>query len=65
MGIPAERRAVRSMLDRWKRDEARLQDLFNRGAPVDTNDLTDAGEILRNIGTAIAYANAWLARFGN
>lgn len=51
------------MRDRWLRDEARLQELFNRGAPVDTDDLTESGEMLRNIGSAIAHANAWLTIF--
>lgn len=58
MGIPEKRRTIAAMRDRWVLDERRLQKLF--GGPVTTEDLTDGGEILRNLGTAIAYANGWL-----
>ena len=58
MGISAQKRAVKAMLMRWYRDEARLQELF--GGSVTTEDLTTSGEILRNLGTAIAYAELFL-----
>ncbi len=61
MGVPLQRRSVQAMARRWRDDEARLQDLFNRGQPVDTDDLTDPGEMLRNLGSAIAHADAFLA----
>lgn len=58
MGKPEQLRAVRAMLRRWKKDEARLEKLC--GGPVIVEDLTTEGEILRNIGTAIAYAERFL-----
>ena len=62
MGVPEQKRSVNAMLRRWRYDELRLQDLFNRGQPVDGDDFTDGGEMLRNLGTAIAYADRFLAK---
>lgn len=58
MGKPEKIRAVRGMVHRWKRDEARLEKLC--GGPVGIEDLTTEGEMLRNIGTAICYAERFL-----
>jgi hypothetical protein len=52
MGNPLKRRAVRAMLQRWKRDEQRLADLFGEDNP----EFSDEAEIQRNLGSAIAYA---------
>lgn len=60
MGMPANRRTVRAMLRRWIDDEARLMDMV--GGPVTTEDLTYPGEVLRNLGTAIANAQAYVNR---
>jgi hypothetical protein len=57
MGIPEKRRAVRSMLDRWERDVARLEKLFGE---YDHNDFTDGAEMQRNLETAAAYARGFL-----
>ncbi len=46
------------MLQRWKRDERRLEELFG----VDGEEFSDETEMQRNIGSAIAYAGAFVKR---
>lgn len=58
MGMPLKRRSVRAMLRRWRDDEARLVDMFN--GPVEVDDFADSGEIMRNLGSAIAAAQAFV-----
>lgn len=56
MTMCERRDVITAMLSRWRRDEARLEKMFNGG-----EEFSDGTEILRNLGTAIAYANGWLA----
>ena len=58
MGNPLKRRAVREMLQRWKRDEKRLANLFGEDNP----EFSDEAKIQRNLGSAIAYAAGLLNR---
>ncbi len=58
MGNPAKRRTINAMLQRWKRDERRLEELFG----VDGEEFSDETEMQRNIGSAIAYAGAFVKR---
>lgn len=60
MGNPAKRRSVKAMVRRWRDDEARLIDLF--GEIGGEKDYTDSAEMLRNLGSAIAYADGYLSR---
>lgn len=59
MGIPEKRRAVRAMVDRWRRDEDRLSRLFGG---YDEDDYSDGAEMQRNLSTAVAYAYGFLNR---
>jgi hypothetical protein len=56
--ILKKRVSVRAMQTRWKRDLARLEKLFG---DYDENDFTDGAEMQRNLGTALTYANSFLA----
>lgn len=60
MGNPQLRRSVRAMRDRWAHDERRLAEMFGAYEP---EDFSEASEMQRNLGTAIAYANSFLAKF--
>lgn len=58
MGIPEKRRAVGSMARRWQKDLVRLHALFGE---YTENDFSDDSEMQRNLGTALAYAQDFLA----
>jgi hypothetical protein len=45
------------MARRWREDELRLQKIF-AGAPLQ-QEFSDATEMLRNLGSAIAYADSF------
>ena len=54
--VSPNKRTVRAMVRRWRKDEARLEELFGAGS----DEFSDVTEMLRNIGTAIAYAQGYV-----
>lgn len=51
--------AVKTMYDKWRRDEKALERLF-----ADEGEFSDGVEMKRNLGTAIAYAASFLRAIG-